>query len=95
MKRALVFALASMLLVAAAGYAPCFYPKSRHIDYYQHHSNCVWVESVHHWACSDWWSLDGTCDIDCDGNSTCEGDTHVDSQTMTDVTLGSCPPVCE
>jgi hypothetical protein len=39
--------------------------------------------------------LDGWCDTDCDGNRYCEGDTNIDSQTMFDVTLGPCDPICE
>jgi len=94
-KRAAILAALASLFIATAGYAPCFYPKSRHVDYYQRHTDCVWDPYVQHWACTDDWSLDGTCDTDCDGNTACEGDTHVDSQTILEVTLGSCAPVCD
>jgi hypothetical protein len=95
MKRAAILAALAMLLVASAGYAPCFYPKARHVDYYQYHISCTHDPCQPRDAYVDWWSLDGWCDTDCDGNTYCEGDTHVDSRTMTDITLSPCDPVCE
>jgi hypothetical protein len=47
-------------------------------------------------ACTDYWSLDGQCTTECDGNVYCSGDTEMRAYTMTE--LGgsySCPPVCE
>lgn len=96
MKRAAVIAALATLLVASAGFAPCFYPESRHFDYYQYHSSCG-----HEPPCGPWeptityWSLDGTCDTDCANNTSCQGDTHVDSMTIIDVTTGPCDPICE
>ena len=96
MKRAVIFAALAALLISTAAYAPCFYPHSRHQDYFQYLNDCVWDPVAHHWACNEgFWSLDGTCDIDCDGNVTCDGDTHVDAQTDIQTTLGYCDPICE
>jgi hypothetical protein len=97
MKKAVRFILVVFVLAmgAAAAQANCWYPKSRHIEYWQHHSYCVWDANLHRWACEDWWQVDGTCDVDCDGNMTCDGDTTVRSDTIVDTTLQSCPPVCE
>lgn len=80
---------------ASSASANCYYPKSHHIDYWQHHYSCVWDPDLGHWACIDFWQIDGTCDIDCDGNMTCDGDTEVRGDTMIDVHLGPCPRVCE
>jgi hypothetical protein len=95
MKRvAPILAALVLVFVASAAYAPCFYPHSRHVDYWQHHSSCE--PDCHPFqAYTDWWSLDGTCDTDCDGNMTCDGDTHVDSATILDVSFGPCDPICD
>ena len=90
-KRLSVFAL--LLLVATAAYAPCFYPRSEHVDYWQYHASCYYGNR---WPiCEEWWSLDGTCDTDCDGNTYCDGDTHIDSRTILDYSSGYCDPICE
>ena len=94
MKRAAIIAALATLLVASSSYAPCFYPHSRHEDYFQYHRSCD--PSCHTWdQYVDWWSLDGECDVDCDGNRTCSGDTHVDGATSIDVSLSPCDPICE
>lgn len=97
MKHLVRFALVALVLAVGVprSRANCFYPHSRHIDYYQPHSICYWDSNLHAWACSNWWSLDGTCDIDCDGNMTCDGDTHVGTGTQTQTTLGPCAPICD
>ena len=80
---------AAIFMVASAGYAPCFYPQSRHVDYYQHHIIGTPPYLV------TYWQLDGFCDTDCSGNTSCSGDTHIDDQTLFDVTTGECSdPIC-
>ena len=94
MKRAAIIAALATLLVASSSYAPCFYPLSVHVDYYQYHRSCD--PNCHAWdPYVDWWSLDGTCDTDCDGNTTCEGDTEIRWNTETDFSLALCDPICE
>ena len=96
MKRAAVIAALATLLVASTSFAPCFYPHSRHVDYYQRHVSCGHTPPCGPWEpVVDYWSLDGYCDTDCDSNTYCEGDTHVDSQTILDISLGPCDPICE
>jgi len=92
MRKVIVGLTFVLLLVAGSAYAPCEYPRSEHDDYYQYHSTCEWNGS--HWVCTEWWSLDGSCDSDCSYNYTCSGDTHVDSMTIIDSTFSDCPPIC-
>jgi len=85
-----------VLLVASAvtGIGPrsayaCLGQHSEHCDYYQYH--VIGGGGFGHPGDS-YWSLDGSCDIDCDGNETCYGDTHIDSQTMIECSdTGRCP----
>jgi len=96
MKRAAILAALATLLVSTASYAPCFYPHSVHKDFYQRHVSCGHEPPCGPWEpVIDYWSLDGTCDKDCDGNWTCEGDTEVRSGTDVDIQLGPCDPICE
>ena len=95
MKRAVILAGLAFLLIPTASYAPCFYPHSHHYDYYQHHAICAHDPCRSFDMYEEWWSLDGTCDIDCDGNEYCSGDTHVDSFTFIDHSMGPCDPICD
>ena len=95
LKRAAILAAFASLLIATAGYAPCEYPHSRHQDYWQYHVECTHNPCQGGDAYVDWWSLDGTCDTDCEGYTTCDGDTHIDSRTDIETTLGYCAPICE
>jgi hypothetical protein len=93
MKRAVIL-IAAMLLVASASYAPCFYPHSRHEEYWQHHSSCE-PNCRPFQIYTDWWSLDGECDVDCDGTRYCSGDTEIRSDTIVEYSFGPCDPICE
>jgi len=98
MKKALLLAVLLVLTLTfgvSSASAACYYPKSQQIDYWQHHYSCVWDPDLGHWACIDFWQIDGTCDIDCDGNRTCSGDTEIRSDTQLSIQLGPCPRVCE
>jgi len=67
----------------------CWPAHSIEYDYWQHHATLYWNGS--HWVEEDWWSLDGQCDLECDGNTYCTGDTHVDNDTIIDQTVtGDC-----
>jgi hypothetical protein len=74
-----------ILLLASAGFAPCFIPESRHVEYWQYDPLCIPGGS-----CTPRWFLRGTCDTDCYGNTSCSGDTHIDDQTRFVVTTGDC-----
>ena len=93
MKRIVLFL--ALILVATVAYAPCYYPRSHHTDYWQYHRSCD--PDCHAWqAYTDWWSLDGTCDTLCDEVTTiCDGDTHIDSRTILEFSSGPCDPICE
>ena len=93
MKRALILASLATLLIASAGYAPCYYPLARHTDYYQYHSSCSPCGPREPMV--EYWSLDGTCDLDCDGNTYCEGDTEVRARTYTYSSFSGCDPICD
>jgi hypothetical protein len=80
----------SLLLVASAGFAPCWTPMSSHVEYWQYQPLCVQGGS-----CNPRWFLEGTCDIDCSGNITCTGDTHIDDNTRFVVTTADCDQVCD
>lgn len=92
--RRVAIVTAAILLIASASYAPCFYPESFHVEYWQYHVNCI-VSGGNTWC---FWpgyhTLDGTCDTDCSGNTVCSGDTHIDDSTQFVVTSGDCDPVC-
>jgi hypothetical protein len=83
MKKAVrLFSVAVLLtLVAATSYAPCYYNFLRHEEYWQYHSTCEPNGCAPFEPYSDWWSLDGECDVECDGSRTCWGDTQVRART--------------
>jgi hypothetical protein len=76
--------------VASAGFAPCWTPQSRHVGYYQMHRFCFLNGSCE----APFWRLDGSCDTDCSGNTSCTGDTHIDDNTRFVVTTTDCDEVC-
>ena len=94
MKRIAIIAALAMTLVASAGYAPCYYPLSSHTDYYQYHTTCS-PSCRPGEIYADWWSLDGTCDTDCNGNTYCEGDTEIRYRTDRYTTFSACDPICD
>jgi hypothetical protein len=85
MKR-LAIITAAVFLMAFAGYAACGYQHARHVEYWQYDPLCL-----PNGSCAPRWFLRGTCDTDCDGNTTCSGDTHIDDQTHVYVTNIECP----
>jgi len=89
-KRALILGCC-LILFASAGYAPCWYPQWTHQDFWQFHQGCAGSPPV----CVEDWALDGTCDTDCNGNTTCSGDTEIRWRTYVDSTWGYCDQVCE
>jgi hypothetical protein len=96
-KRVRVLLIASVLiLIAASGFAPCWYPETYTVEYWQYHASCEWHEGPpSFWICNTWYSLDGTCAFACDGSQSCSGDTHIDSTTITDiVNEQQCPEQC-
>jgi hypothetical protein len=77
---------ATLLLVASAGYAPCYTPQARHVEYWQIHYACTGG----HCILPGYHTLDGTCDTDCEENTSCSGDTHIDSNTEFVLTTEEC-----
>jgi|GEM_PF-4063167 len=63
------------------------FPHTWHCDYYQLH--CIGGGGIG----DCYWSLDGFCDIDCDGNQYCEGDTRY-IQGMTTLDCQDSGPCC-
>jgi hypothetical protein len=90
MKRIALIA-AAVFLMASFDYADCVKPISRHIDYYQFHTN----NYVPGGPFFSYWSLDGTSDRDCSGNTYYSGDTHIDDETRLVVTTADCDQVCD
>jgi len=91
MKRAAILGSLAILFLATASYAPCWYPEWTHIDFYQVHTGTCCNPPRGY----EIWSLDGTCDTDCNGNTYCEGDTEIRWQTYTQSQSGFCDAVCE
>ena len=87
---ALVLVLVSMAapIRQQSAYA-CLGQHQEHCDYWQIHH--IGGYGIGHPG-DTYWSLDGSCDTDCDGNMYCSGDTHIDSGTMVEcANTGSCP----
>jgi hypothetical protein len=92
----MLFAVACLVFSVRSAHAGCEYSYERTITYWQYHLVCSDPGPHGMRACNDWWSDDGECIIDCDGNETCTGDTEMRSSTYTTVTItGSCAPVCD
>ena len=93
----LLVALCCLSLGIPAVWAACFYPHARTIHYFQRHTSCG-APDPHTGLrpCIDYWSDDGECTTDCDGNTECTGDTQVRQDTQLDFEpAGTCPPICE
>ena len=97
MKKALryTFVLAVLSLGVGAAYAPCFYPHSTTTYYWQFHQSCSPPDSRGFRICTEYWSLDGECNTDCEGNTWCYGDTEIRYRTMTEHDMQMCDPICE
>ena len=92
----LVFVLGCLALGLPEVYANCERPHTYTVYYYQRHTSCGPPDERGFRICTDYWSLDGQCTIECDGNAYCTGDTQMRSSTMTDVSaFEACEPVCE
>ena len=82
-----------LVLVAAPGFAPCWYPEQTTVEYWQYHASCTTGSFP---QCSEWWSLDGECTTDCAGVQACSGDTEIRERTYTVTRVERCPDlVCD
>lgn len=88
----LLVALACLALGIPEASANCEYRFMTTVYYYQHHISCGEPSGPRGLRpCIDYWSLDGECTTDCDGNNYCSGDTEMRYDTYTDVDMEMCP----
>ncbi len=90
MKRIALIA-AAVFLMASFDYADCVRSNSTHIEYWQVHTSTLGAGHPFF----SYWSLDGTFDRDCSGNTYYSGDTHIDDDTRLVVTTADCDQVCD
>lgn len=68
--------------------------ESTRTDYYQHIVSCGPPDSRGFRVCNDWWELGGSCTLNCDGITECEGDTTVRPGTYTNTVVTKACPLC-
>ena len=98
MKKTVRLFVVTMLLtfVAVPMFSVCGGPlRASTTEYWQFHQSCG-VDPKTGWRiCTEYWSLDGECSTDCDGSTSCWGDTQVRWRTDTYTTYGEhCDITC-
>lgn len=92
----LLVTLVAVFLVAAPGFAPCWYPEQTWVEYWQIHGDCANNGGPLPGPCNEYWTLDGECYTDCDGTTSCSGDTEVRERTIVEYRTERCPNmVCD